>query len=74
MNLFDLPTGIPYLSIIWGVMMLGAIVIMFTPGENKNFIRWTSVACSGVSMVVALLLYLAYDPAGATFQFLERVS
>ncbi len=74
MNLFDLPTGIPYLSIIWGVMMLGAIVIMFTPGENKNFIRWTSVACSGVSMVVALLLYLAYDPAGATFQFVERVS
>jgi NADH-quinone oxidoreductase subunit M len=73
MNLFNLPEGVPYLSFIWLIMLAGALIIAFLPGTAKNAIRWTAAVCSFLSMVVAFLIYLAYDPNGPTFQFVERL-
>ena len=72
MNLIDLPAGLPYLSFIWLVMLVGAVIIAVLPSGAKDAMRWTSLVCSFLSLVVALLVYLAYDPNGPTFQFVER--
>ncbi|MBV9786823.1 MAG: NADH-quinone oxidoreductase subunit M [Chloroflexi bacterium] len=77
MNLFplySLPTGVPYLSFIWLVMLAGAVIIALLPSGAKNAMRWTAVICSFLSLVVSLLIYFAYDPAGPTFQFVERLN
>ncbi len=76
MNL--IPAGmlpnLPYLTFIWGVMLLGAIIIAFLPASAKNAIRWTSTVVSFISLVLSLLVYLAYDPNGPTFQFVEQAN
>ena len=73
MNLFDLPTGIPYLSLIWLSILAGAIICAILPRTAKNAIRWTSTIVSFFSLAVSLLLYMAYDPNGLTFQFVEQL-
>jgi NADH-quinone oxidoreductase subunit M len=75
MNLFPfftLPQGVPYLSFIWLVMLVGAVIIALLPGRAVNAMRWTAVVCSFLSLVVSLLVYFGYDPNGPTFQFIER--
>ncbi len=73
MNLFQLPEGIPYLSMIWLVILLGALICAVLPREAKNAIRWTATISSFISLVLGLLLYMAYDPNGLTFQFVEQL-
>lgn len=74
MNLFTLPEGIPYLSLIWLSILVGSLIIAVLPGSAKNAIRWTSTIASFISLVLALMVYLAYDPSGPTFQFVERLN
>src|SRR3712207_1652393 len=74
MNLFTLPAGVPYLSLIWLSILVGAIICAILPGSAKNAIRWTATIASFFSLAVALLLYMAYDPNGLTFQFVERLN
>ena len=73
MNLFDLPSGIPYLSLIWLSVLVGALICAVLPRTAKNAIRWTSTIVSFISLAISLLLYMAYDPAGQTFQFVEQL-
>lgn len=65
---------LPYLSFVWLVMLLGAIVIAVLPSQAKNAIRWTATTVSFISLLLCLLVYLAYDPNGPTFQFVERLN
>lgn len=79
MNLFDLPTGIPWLSLIWLLPLLGALIIMFLPSEQKETMRWVAAITSGLSLVIALLVFLAYDPnaagyLGTKLQFVEKIN
>ena len=39
MHLYDLPTGIPWLSLIWLSMLVPAIIMMFLKPEQKQAIR-----------------------------------
>lgn len=74
MNLFTLPAGVPYLSLIWLSILVGAIICAVLPGTAKNAIRWTATIASFFSLAVALLVYMAYDPNGLTFQFVEQLN
>jgi len=71
--LISLPEGVPYLSLTWAVILTGAVVIALLPAQAKEAIRWTATGVSFASLVLSLLVYLAYDPAGPTFQFVERL-
>lgn len=64
---------LPYMSFIWAIMLVGATIIAMLPGDAKNAIRWVSLVCSFISLVLSLLVYLAYDPNGQTFQFVEKL-
>ena len=73
MNLFTLPAGIPYLSLIWLSILAGVIICAILPRAAKNAIRWTATIVSFISLAISLLLYMAYDPNGLTFQFVEQL-
>lgn len=79
MNLFDLPTGIPYLSLIWMLPLLGMLIIMVLPKDQHNAMRWTSVITSGLSFAIALAVFLAYDASapgymGTNLQYVEKIN
>ncbi len=74
MNLFTLPAGVPYLSMIWLSILVGALICAVLPRSAKNAIRWTATAAAFISLALALLVYMAYDPSKPTFQFVEQLN
>lgn len=73
MGLITLPTTVPWLSLIWLSMVVPAVVIALIPGERKEAMRWVGTGFALASLLLALLVFLAYDPARGDFQFVERV-
>ncbi len=79
MHLWDLPTNIPYLSLIWLSPLVGMLLIMFLPREYKNAMRWIAVGTSAFSLVLAVMIFFAYDPnapgyLGTKLQFVEKIN
>jgi len=74
MHLYDLPTGVPWLSLIWLSMLVPAIIMMFLKPEQKHAIRVVGTAFAFVSLALALLLFFAYDYSSPQkFQFVEEL-
>ena len=74
MHLYDLPTGIPWLSLIWLSMLVPAIIMMFLKQEQKQAIRVIGTSFAFVSLVLSLLLFFAYDYGSPQkFQFIEEL-
>lgn len=74
MNLISLPDGIPYLSLTWLSLLVGAIIIALLPGRQKNAMRTVAAVVSFISLVLNVLVYLGYDPSAPTLQFVERLN
>jgi NADH-quinone oxidoreductase subunit M len=66
-------TMTPYLSLsIWVPIIAGVLVILFGSGEHKApLARKLALLGSLAGLVVALPLYIRFDPALATMQFAE---
>ncbi|MEI8166421.1 MAG: NADH-quinone oxidoreductase subunit M, partial [Chloroflexales bacterium] len=73
MGLISLPTDIPWLSLIWLSMAVPAVVIALIPSGQKELMRWVGAAFALISLVLSVLLFLAYDPGRSGFQFVERL-
>jgi NADH-quinone oxidoreductase subunit M len=74
MYLYDLPTGIPWLSLIWLSMLVPAIIMMFLKPEQKQAIRVVGTVFAFISLALSLLLFFAYDYGSPQkFQFVEEV-
>lgn len=70
MNLIDLPTTIPWLSLIWLSLLIPSAAVLFLPEERPDLVRWVGTIAAGASLLLTLLVYAAYQPGGG-FQFLE---
>ena len=66
-------TDFPILSVITWAPFVSAVIIMFAARHRPLLVRAVAVAGSGVSLVLSLWLYTAYDQTQAGFQFVERV-
>lgn len=66
-------TGFPILSVITWAPFLSALVIMFAARHRPLLVRWSAVVGTGVSLVLSLWLYWAYDRTQAGFQFAETI-
>ena len=55
MHLYDLPSDVPWLSLIWLTMLVPAIIMMFLKPEQKQAIRviGTGFAPSGYRVPIA---------------------
>jgi NADH-quinone oxidoreductase subunit M len=66
---------IPLLSAAWLVPLGGALLIaaLRNPdGRRDGLVRWIALAVSLVTFVVTGVIWAAFDPASADFQFVER--
>jgi NADH-quinone oxidoreductase subunit M len=64
--------GLPLLSLIVFVPLLGVIALLFVPGGAHSMIRWIALGAALVSCALSLLL-LGYNPDGQEFQFREDI-
>jgi NADH-quinone oxidoreductase subunit M len=79
LNLFDLSPQVPWLTLIWASLVVPALLIMLAPSEQKQLIRWVATIGALLSLLLSVLVWLAYDPSDVqgqygTFQFVERLN
>lgn len=63
----------PILSTILLTCVSGLLLILLIPAENKKAIKWTSVVCSGITLLLSLFVFGAYDKVAGGVQFVENI-
>jgi NADH-quinone oxidoreductase subunit M len=66
-------SGLPVLSLVVFTPLVGALVLLFVPGNQHRAIRWVALFASLASFAFSLAL-LGYDVGGSEFQFREDLS
>ena len=66
--------GFPILSLIIFSPLLGVLLLLFVDRERSELAKWIALLASGVTLLISLPLYFAFDIDGPAFQFVERVS
>ena len=61
------------LSTILFTPLAGALLLMFVGRERQNVIRWIANGFAVAGFLVSAPLWFRYDPAGSTWQFVERM-
>jgi NADH-quinone oxidoreductase subunit M len=64
-------TGVPWLSILWAVPMVGAGAVILLPSAARHLAKYAALAISLVVLALAAGLAVAFDPAGGQYQFVE---
>jgi len=64
--------GFPYLTTILLSCVIGLFVILIIPEERKTQIKWASAFFSGITLILSIYLFVAYDKSQAGLQFVER--
>jgi NADH-quinone oxidoreductase subunit M len=70
--------GIGILTWITFLPVAGMLLVLLLPKDNKNLIRWSSAAITGLQLLLAVVIYMKFDRgmAGinteAGFQFVEK--
>ena len=64
-------SGMPWLTILWAVPMVGAAVVILLPSAARGLAKYVALVLSLAVLVLAALLAVEFDPAGAQYQFVE---
>lgn len=64
-------SNFPILSITMFEPLLGAIILMCIPKENKRLIKYLASAFAFIALVLSIMLFLAYDRSQGGMQFTE---
>jgi NADH-quinone oxidoreductase subunit M len=67
------PADFPYLSTLLCICLGGLIMILFIPEDKKRHIKWVAAICSGITLLVSLYLFFAYDKSLGGLQFVEKI-
>jgi len=65
-------TGFPWLSVLWALPTLGAVVILVMPPSLRLAAKYAGLAVSLAVLAVAVVLAVRFDPAGEQYQFVEN--
>ena len=63
----------PWLSTILFSCVGGLLVILFLPENREKEIKWVSAGFSGITLLISLGLFMAYDKGKGGLQFVEKV-
>lgn len=66
--------GLPILSTIIFLPVIGAVVLLFIPKEKSATIRWFTLILTLLIFVLSLPLYIGFESGRAGFQFVEQAS
>ena len=64
----------PYLSAILVSCVGGLLAILCIPEERKSWIKWVSAVSSGMTLVLSIAVFFAYDKSLGGLQFVEKVA
>ena len=67
-------SGFPFLTAILLSCIAGLLVILLIPEEHKVQIKWVSAVFSGITLVISIYLFFAYDKSLGGLQFVEKFS
>ena len=67
-------SGFPYLTTILLSCVVGLLVILFIPESRSKQIKWISAISSGLTLIISLYLFIAYDKSQGGLQFVEKVT
>jgi NADH-quinone oxidoreductase subunit M len=65
-------TGFPFLTAILLSCVAGLFVILIIPEERKAQIKWVSAVFSGITLILSVYLFFAYDKGQGGLQFVEK--
>ncbi|NLJ28956.1 MAG: NADH-quinone oxidoreductase subunit M, partial [Deltaproteobacteria bacterium] len=65
-------TGFPFLSAILLSCLVGFLIILFIPRERTRQIKWVSALFSGITLLLSIYLFFAYDKNTGGLQFVEK--
>ena len=63
----------PYLSAILLSCVAGLLTILLIPGERRMLIKWVSLGFSGITVILSIFLFIAYDRTQGGLQFVEKI-
>jgi NADH-quinone oxidoreductase subunit M len=66
-------TVFPFLSTILLACVAGLLIILFMPPDREREIKWVSAVFSGITLLVSLFLFIAYDQDIGGYQFVEKL-
>ncbi|MGB7109338.1 MAG: NADH-quinone oxidoreductase subunit M, partial [Mycobacterium sp.] len=61
----------PWLTVLWLVPLLGAVVIIVRPPGARQLARWLGLTASVAVLVLSLALAVGFKTGGPTYQFVE---
>ena len=64
-------SGLPILSLVTFVPLIGAVVIAFLPRERLDLIRWAALGTALIAWVVSLVILVGFDTQESGFQAIE---
>jgi NADH-quinone oxidoreductase subunit M len=64
--------GFPFLTAILLSCVIGFFVILIIPEARKGQIKWVSAFFSGITLILSVYLFVAYDKSQAGLQFVEK--
>jgi NADH-quinone oxidoreductase subunit M len=67
-------SAVPVLSIITWAPFAGALLIMFTARHRPLAVRLIAAVTTGISALLSIWIYVAYDRQAAGFQFYEKLA
>jgi NADH-quinone oxidoreductase subunit M len=66
-------TGFPFLTAILLTCVAGLLVILVIPEQRQAQIKWVSAVFSGITLILSVYLFFAYDKSQGGLQFVEKV-
>ncbi|RDI31440.1 NADH dehydrogenase subunit M [Rhodococcus sp. AG1013] len=64
----------PWLTVLWALPLVGAAAALGTPARTRVVAKWLAVAAALLTLVVAVVLAIRFDPGGEQYQFVESHS
>src|SRR5271169_3367848 len=64
-------TNGPWLSVLWLVPLVGAVVIILVPASGRQFAKWLGVTVSVAVLALSIALAVEFKAGGPTYQFVE---
>src|SRR6202023_1290856 len=61
----------PWLSVLWLVPLVGAVVIILVPAGGRQFAKWLGVTVSVAVLVLSIAIAVGFKAGGPTYQFVE---
>src|SRR5246500_4760744 len=64
-------TTFPWLSVLWLLPLVAAVVIILIPSGGRQFAKWLGVVVSVAVLALSLALAVEFKAGGPTYQFVE---